>query len=416
MSLQDRIDVHRAVWPCNWAKALPIVLLALACLPTVANAQDPQLGIQDFTRVNLALPPVGARSMALGGTGIGMPDDASAAALNPAAMRLLVRPEVSGTFRLHQARFLEISNPTLPVGFRPDDITMARFGGGRREEVAIAVAAPAGRLAAGGFYVGGESSGVQRAGGSVAYSVLPTLSIGGGLVINIVNAGFGYCRDQITPSPDFSCPVATGGSVRNHDEGRDVDIRYGFQIGASWSPTPRVSFGLVHRRGTDHPFTTSIYMAGQRGPTSTTELHIPDQTGAGVGLRVTELFRVFVDATQVRHSQAEPAILSALRPITDDLSPFSMADGTELRGGAEYTIPFRDNSITLRGGFWREPAPGVRYDGDNPFWRVLLPNNPAAVLHRTGGVGFGNRRFEVAVGVDFADSIRALACGGVARF
>jgi hypothetical protein len=396
-----------------------LVLLLIGLCWDPAAAQQPQLGIQAFGNLNLTPPPIGARSVAMAGTGIGMPDDAGAAALNPAAMRLLVRAEVAGHFRLYTPYARAIANPTLPPGFAPEDIAIDWFEAGRHEEIAIAVAVPVGRVAVGGFYAGGETgaTGFQRAGGSIAYALHPSLSVGGGIVMNIVDTGVGYCRDQTTPVALFSCPITVVGSAVAFDAGEGVDIRLGIQFGLSWSPTPRIAVGAVHRPGTNHPFTTISYGSGlSRLTESTAELHIPDQTGAGIGIRVTELFRVVLDVARVRHSQAEPGILSVLTPITTDLAPFSIRDGTELRLGAEYAIPFRDNVLVLRGGVWREPSGGVRYDGTNPFWRVLLPIDPPTAVHGTAGAGFGNSRFEAAVGVDLGESLRALVVSGLVRF
>jgi long-subunit fatty acid transport protein len=399
---------------------------------TVAWAQPPSLGVQVLRALDLTPPPHGARSVGLAGTGIGMPDDATAAALNPAALRLLVRAEVTGTVRLHQRYAPALANVSLPA--TAADLSFGREPFTRNEEVSFAVAYPFARFAVGGFYVGGETptvslpgvttprdafltngaafggSGIQQWGASVSVSLHPTLSIGAGLLADITRYHAQWCQ-QFTTAIASSCSVLLTSAT-------DEKMRFGYQVGGSWSPTPRVSVGVVSRRGTTHPLTTALAIApaGRTLATWTADLRTPDQVGAGVGVRVTELFRLLADVTRTNYSQTTAGVASILQTTIAAPSELETPDATQLRLGAEYAIPFRENSIALRGGIWREDAHAVTYLGANPFWRSILPADTGAVVHRTVGVGFGTGRFEAGAGADLSDTIKTFIVSALLRF
>src|SRR5687767_12050611 len=79
---------------------------------TVASAQTqaPPLALEILKRIRFDLPAPTVRSLSLGGTGIGMPDDAGAVMSNPAALRLISRGEIVGAYGFHEASVSEIRN------------------------------------------------------------------------------------------------------------------------------------------------------------------------------------------------------------------------------------------------------------------------------------------------------------------
>src|ERR1700757_3116697 len=70
------------------------VLLAIS-LAHPASAQETKAPEVGFSSIPFQFFPPGARSLAMGGTFVGIADDATAAASNPAGLVILTRPEAS---------------------------------------------------------------------------------------------------------------------------------------------------------------------------------------------------------------------------------------------------------------------------------------------------------------------------------
>ena len=331
-----------------------------------------------------------ARGMALAGTGIGMPDDATAVITNPAALRLLVRTEIVASAG---SRFLDLDllQGELPQVASPDDVPFTSFRDSHYE-VAGAFAYPGRRFGGGGFYRvrGGSywftSQTWFQYGGSIAWSIRQDLSVGATLNI-----------DQLTTS---------GAS---HGE----QLKPALHVGVSYSPSSRIHVGAVHRRGVVHESAAQIYdPAAIDVPYREYSLNLPDVTGAGVGVRVTDRTRILTDVSRTRYSQLESSFAAELLPSGD--ADVAVADSTELRVAIEQAIALGNKALLLRGGVWREHAHPLTYLGADPFWRAVFPPDDKPRVHLTAGIGFSGEYFGVSVGADLArDFTRMLATAAV---
>src|SRR5262249_47427973 len=93
-------------------RAVSLVVSALA-LATPALTQD--LLKVGPTPLEYSFAPPGARSLAMGASFLGLADDATAAASNPAGLTILTRPEVSAHFR-YSSFDLEAPDTVLGIG------------------------------------------------------------------------------------------------------------------------------------------------------------------------------------------------------------------------------------------------------------------------------------------------------------
>ena len=78
---------------------LAAVIAVLLAAPLFAQEEPPEFSSQGFTRLPFNFAPPGARSLAMGATFIGIADDATAAASNPAGLTILTKPELSAHVR-----------------------------------------------------------------------------------------------------------------------------------------------------------------------------------------------------------------------------------------------------------------------------------------------------------------------------
>jgi len=81
----------------------------LVDVPSASAQNEPQTFTLGFP-LNFNFAPPGARAMGLGATFIGLADDATAAAANPAGLTILVEPEVSAHFRFSR---VELEQPGI---------------------------------------------------------------------------------------------------------------------------------------------------------------------------------------------------------------------------------------------------------------------------------------------------------------
>jgi hypothetical protein len=373
---------------------MTLARLGWLCLAAVAVSAPPcsaQTAFDTGLKRTLFDPSApDARGLALAGTGIGMPDDATAVITNPAALRLLVRTEIVASAG---SRFLDLDllRGELPQVPSPDDVPFTSVRDGSYE-VAGAFAYPGRRLGAGGFYrVRGGSYWFNsqtwfQYGGSVAWSIRGDLSVGATLNI-----------DQWTTS-------GTSGGEQ---------LKPALHVGVSYSPSSRIHVGAVHRRGVVHTSATQIHdPATVEVQYREYSLNLPDVTGAGVGVRVTDRTRILADVSRTRYSQLEPGFAAELVPSGD--VDVEVADSTELRLAIEQAIAVGNKALLLRGGVWREHAHPLTYLGADPFWQAVFPPDDEPRVHLTVGIGFSGEYVGVSVGADLArDFTRMLATAAV---
>ncbi len=163
----------------------------------------------------------------------------------------------------------------------------------------------------------------------------------------------------------------------------------------TWSGGATWSFGSAARIGATYASGGSF--AGQRtfsfDPAQPIELRTPPSFGAGISIDPLPQLTIAADAMRVRYS----TMMHGQRNINPALSELGYPDVTELHAGAEY----RAGGIALRAGWWRDPAHALA-----TFNGILPPppfSNIAAILessesHVTAGIGVGTKtRFDASV-------------------
>jgi hypothetical protein len=368
-----------------------VVVAALLVLWTgVAAAQSLTLSTE-IKRIRFDPSGPDGRGVALAGTGIAMPDDASAAITNPAALRLLVRSEIVGWAG---GRFLDVDHLAGDPGpsRSPDDVPFVSSRKGYYE-FGFAFAYPGRRLSAGAYYrVLSEAPDWFQYGASASYMLRDDLSIGGTLHI-----------DQLTTSN------ARADSIEQ--------LKPTVHLGILYSPTSRLHVGLVHRRGARHEMVDAIFdtRSGEIIDTREYALSLPDVTGAGFGARLTESTSALVEVSRTRYSQLAPGFAAQLLPVGASLADVTIEDSIEVRAAIEQAVRVGTKALAIRGGVWREHAHVTRYVGADPFWRAVFPDE-APRMHLTFGAGFSSERFGVNVGVDVARDFGRLVASAAARF
>ena len=369
-----------------------LVLLGLAMVVASAGPSAAQYSSSEVkTKLYDPSAPDG-RSLALAGTGIAMPDDATAVMTNPAGLRLLVRKELISTAGIRRLDF-DVMEGQLPEVLSPETLPLTRSRL-NYTELFFAYAHPGRRIGAGAFYrVHYRSSDTWfQYGGSVAVSIREDLSIGATLNI-----------DQLTANTSTSS---------------GEQLKPAMHVGVSYSPHSRVHVGVVHRRGVVHDFATPINVDPITFEYEFREyqLNLPDVTGAGVGFFVTDQTRVLAEMSRTRYSQLAPAYAARLLPIGEDLDDVTIADSTELRLAIEQSIAVGTKALQVRGGVWREHAHPVTYVGADPIRQALFPPDDKSRVHLTAGVGLSAEYFGVSVGADVARDFNRLLATAVVRF
>jgi hypothetical protein len=443
--------------PGSYSRAALLVVIALAA-PAAAFAQ----ANVNYQAVNAFMfdRPSAARWMALADATIGMDDDGSAALSNPATLRLLVRgeiavdsefpsaftPMISGGQIVRPALFglpvvpasLQFTDQRIvspPSGFAVSHIrfayptsrfTIAAFIRNSERDTRIdeldefQTANPTQYNVSRAVF-GGQVEGpvnpvnvsVGEYGGGASISVTRRLSVGAAVVFGVVDGSAdigGLAVDRVGRGV-----AERFAAVSN----RETSV--GYNVGVSFSPTSRVHLGVSHHQGNSSTWTITRDAAGLAGPlpqqARTARMQTPDWSGAGVGLRITETWRVLADVRIVRYSQTRDGLVALFLGVPDQ---FRVNDASELRVGTEYVVPFATSSIAVRAGLWRDPAHGLEYVGSDPAGGALLrevfTDRIGNRTHVTGGAGLSVGHFELSAAIDVADRYRTAAASAAFRF
>lgn len=422
----------------------------LVLVPLVASAQV--VNLQGATALRFDAAPLTARTVAMAGTGIGMPDDATAALTNPAALRLLVRGELVGgvygevihlpivtggmlakaaggtlvptQLQVEDTRLKTFNPPPffLAVAYPTTHVTVAGYAIYRAQQSATLT--PLAESSSGAAFVnlvpglgqGGTQRNFMHVGLAVSASPSPTLGVGGAIVMNSLQTGAWLPERSVeVPRPPLP-PVL---QQRQVHAATDMRPRVGFRVGVSWSPAPRLHVGAVYDRGSDHLSMTTLEALPGGNVVSRLEnarLHLPDVIGLGAGVRVTETLRVTGDVRRVRYSQLKPFFAGLLQTAPANETSLDLGDATELRLGTEYVVPVGSKAIALRAGTWRDSAHSLIYTGTDPVLREVFKERIGARMHGTVGVGFVAGSVEIAAGGDVADAQKTVIVSTTVRF
>lgn len=366
---------------------VPLFLVGLAAPSAVAQ---PPTKISSFPRLAFNFAPPGARSLAMGGTFIGVADDATAAGSNPAGLIILTKPEFSAHFRTTQ--FEDVAEDT-PTGFRGSQ------GKTSTRPSFASIVYPLKNASFSFFYnqaANFETSTfralLNQDGGLYRYNtesfnslklkandvaLAAAVKLGSRLAVGI-SGGVRRVSLNLYGSEIYSDSDGDGYAdwVGTETTDQKVHVNAGILV----NPNGKLSAGLVFKKGSEFEFGYSA-ASENSGPTygvfgnlyadGTATLTIPDSFGLGLSYRPGSQWLLSADAVHVKYSQlggtnfrlspfaqlalADPSRFGAVT-IT---RPDDFEDVTQLHLGAEYTL-VRKTPISIRAGFYNEPD----YDGD----------------------------------------------------
>ena len=431
--------------------AVLILLLVELLAPAGVSGQE----IDAVVPLQFSFSDPGARSMGFGGAFVALADDATAAFANPAGLVQLLKPEVSieGRRWSYSTPFTEGGRVEgLPSGFgidatvglrtatSEDDLTGLSFLSFVYPKENWSLAFFRHELASFEFF--SETQGLfsggtdccqirefdQRAtnnleilsyGLSAAYRISDTFDVGLGLVYydaSFVSDATLFFGDDDSPesavAPNSYLPERSLLGERIFFDDTDWALTAGFL----WRLSERWSIGGVYRQAPEIDIDSEL-TAGEavdlgvppggvlvRG---SAVLELPELYGLGFAYRARDgRLTVTFQWDRVEYSN----IADSLR-----LDDRAINDVDELHLGAEYVFLGSTPIIALRLGTWLEPDHQMRATSGAPVVRALLPRGDDE-MHYTTGLGVAMQRFQIDLGMDFADRVDTVSLSAIYSF
>lgn len=353
-----------------------------------------------------------ARAAGLAGAFVGVANDASAAALNPAGLLSVPRRgrEISASaFRrgsgtagpgdsLLSRTDLGFGGAVVPLG--PSWAVGAHYEEPRAFRLELApFVLPSGFRDHG--FVEAE---LHNFGVSAAYLVFPRLRVGAGLTASrlVLESNSGRSVNRVfreivnQGSEDTRLRPSVG---LTYDAGSSVRLGLTARPGASWE-VDRASFD---------PETSIVLDAG-----STHRVRAPDVYSGGAAVRVLPRLLLTGQLDFVRYSQIRDT-LEILRGgvLGED---YVLDDALEVRGGAEWTIPLDSLDVALRGGLYSQAPGSLAYVGPNPDEAAAFRGEDRRLLGALGASVMLRQGFGVDAATVWGGDRRHFLLGARYRF
>jgi hypothetical protein len=345
------------------------------------NAQEAKAPEVGFSSIPFQFFPPGARSLAMGGTFVGIADDATAAASNPAGLIILTKPETS----VH-GRFTSFSTLT-EAGYTSPSTSKASLS-------YASVVVPFKPVSLSVYYQQVSNFDIDRQfSGDVLFQsqtdstrleptpfasrshidiLVEDLGLSAGLKLGRrLSVGATVARRRLKLTYLENTLVSSRGFTDEASATEQTDDGIVFNAGVLLNPNGRVSLGLVFKRGGEFEIPYVVdYDGSLRGPISCPlpgtctggALRIPDTWGIGVGFRPSSRWLFAADAALVRYSQLSPTVFRFIPydiypPQTTALPPTEFDDIVQLNAGFERIFPGRQGhpTVGLRGGIYHRP-------------------------------------------------------------
>ena len=439
--------------------------LAVSCSLVVVGSASAQSNVEVNAGLQFDFQSPGARSLATGGAFVGLADDATAAFVNPAGLRVLSRMEVSfeGRARDFTIPVVDlgrlIGQPSLSgedtfQGLRIEDPSQS--GGGLSFVSFVyprsrwSIAAYRHELAhfttdvrTGGFFgtsaaVAPETDGPRRFpivgntdvniagyGVSGSFNLNSQVSIGAGLAfydfhMNSRTDRFDVVNDEFTNPEFYGRANYSTGNIENYQLQEGDDSAVGFNLGALWMPSRKFQLGAVFRQGpdfdlrianldpdTDEPF-DGFDRQGQ--------FHVPHVFGIGAVMRPFASSTIVFDITRVDYSRLTDDFIDIFNDPDSPDGPYAVRDGTEVHAGFEYFF-IRRVPIALRTGYWLDPEHALEYQGQSdPGEGAIFRSRHEDQHHVTFGAGAVFGRFEINGAGDISQRTTTASISAVVRF
>lgn len=362
--------------------ALAAAACAIACLPARAVGQ---VDAESFSRLSFNFNAAGARATALGGGAIAL-GDATSAESNPAGLaRLLDRELVLEAKTVRYSRELA---PQVGGGSFDDRVNMPAF---------VGVAWPVGTVTVGAFRheLVHYHNGVTSAGypGGFGPPVDPFTSeldlevtnVGAAVAkrFGTLSAGLSLGMSRLAFGLDFAhyatsayLPADLIDRLTTDESSSALFVDAGVQIEMGTTGTA----GVVYRyRGTFRDVTYQL-----NDGTTTTDyvrsLDIPDQAGAGISFAASRELRVGIEAVYNMYSQLSEDMLAVFSGAS--AKAFKVANGLDVRGGAELLVSNSENPVFLRAGAALAASSNVFYESIDLNQQRLWGGAPRPAIPR----------------------------------
>lgn len=401
----------------------------LILLPAVVPAQDSQFpaSLSAF-RFNFINP--GARATGMGGAFIGQGNDATGSETNPAGLLFIARPIAFAEFRhivytssrpysadaaaldireygntVNSPVFLSYVHPFRNWAFAVYRQELAHFDveyandnfvvPGTHPQVYVFNRQSVGldfRLTNYGFTVARKLHETVAAGFSVRLAHMD-FSAHETMDLDYYNYDPGF---PMFPTMQTKPPYGIGNLITLDDE----DWAVSFVAGVQYKPNDWVSLGAVYRYGETHrlhvAFFDNVYLNNHPliKDYPEFEINVPDRLGMGVSVIPNAEWAFNFDVVRVFYDDLTDQFRRVLDPSVQPY--FGWEDGTEVRLGAEYSLPLGTggSKLSLRAGYYAMPDPSIHYlggagtqSGLGVLYPILFPAL-GTVHHVTVGAGF----------------------------
>jgi long-chain fatty acid transport protein len=195
-----------------------------------------------------------------------------------------------------------------------------------------------------------------------------------------------------------------------------------FAAGFKWSPTDKLSFGGVYKKGPT--FVAPLFYADTASTfkfskAAETTFHAPDIAGLGVSVRPISSLTINADAVRVQYSNLVDDFVSAVADVRGLEDPFTAEDVIEIHLGAEYLFPTKIPFL-LRAGAWRDPKHSIEWNGplNRPDFiaeSMLYPEGEDQT-HISVGAGFAWPRFQIDAAYESSKYYKVGSISMVTRF
>jgi long-subunit fatty acid transport protein len=388
----------------------------------------------------------GARSLGMGGAFVGLADDATGAYTNPAGLTQLAQKEVSLEFR-HTRFDVPYLNGGGATALDPFDgsglnYSSATSSSNRPSFAAFVWPHEGWALALYRHEVSNYRGTFQSAGAALVDhpGIRPFLSkadlrivdygLSGAWKLNdmvSLGAGLGFYQfDFDTMSGRFNPPSLV---LANTQMQHGKDNAVGYNLGARFSFDEHWSAGLVYRHAPEFTYEAASYANTPDAPPvllrglDHVRFDVPDVFGAGISWRPSEQLVIDLDVDHVRYSELTDNVQSVYTDADIAATYLHAKDGYELRLGGEYTFAQFAHPFSLRAGVWREPAHGIRFEGQPSLSdqsqlvkKAQFGASRGQVMHGAFGAGWSFTKFQLDFAADLSEAMDSYTVSGVYRF
>jgi long-subunit fatty acid transport protein len=377
---------------------LSLALLLLASAAGLAGAQESEAPEVGFSSIPFQFFPPGARSLAMGATFVGVADDATAAASNPAGLVILTKPEASAHGRFTKFPSVAENGYSSPSSsaFSPSYFSLVvpakpfSFSAYYQQVSKIEID----RSFAGEVRFSSESAPTAFESTSRIDMLLSDLGVSGAVKRGRVSLGATLGLRRLKLDYLNENTITGDASFSDRAAADDSDQAVVFSVGVLVNPNGRFSAGAVYKHGGSFELPYTVDFEGSlggpvdcpaQGLCPAGPLTIPDTWGAGIGFRPTGEWLIAADASLVRYSQLSTTLFRGIPfdiypPATNDLPPAPFDDVVQLHVGVERA--FAGNPIFLaRAGAYHRPD----------FNKAGAVDAGATFVTFGGGLVFGDR-------------------------